>query len=96
MGVTQRKPYDFYPTPTYSIESLFKNIDINQYGDRVLEPSAGNGNICKIIKERYPNKYITALEIRDEELESLSNCSDKVIIDDFIQKDMGGLLNTIL
>ena len=78
--VTKRKPYDFYATPVDVVKNLLNNIDLNKYGDKVLEPSAGNGNICRVIKSCYPNKNITALEIRDEELENLTQYSDKVII----------------
>lgn len=40
-----RKPYDFYATPTYVVENLFKYLDLNEYGDTILEAGAGNGNI---------------------------------------------------
>ena len=85
---TERKSYDFYATPIEVVENLLNNIDLSKYGDKVLEPSAGNGNICRVIKSYYPNKNITALEIREEELESLYKCADEVIIDDYLQLDM--------
>ena len=93
---TERKPYDFYATPVNVVENLLNNIDLNQYGDKVLEPSAGNGNICRVIKSYYPNKSVTALEIREEELESLTQCSDEVIIDDYLQIDMKSKYSIII
>lgn len=92
----ERKPYDFYATPIDVLENLLSNIDLNQYGDRVLEPSAGNGNICRVVKRYYPNKSITALEIREEELENLIQCSDEVFIDDYLQIDTGSKYSIII
>jgi predicted RNA methylase len=86
---SKRNPYDFYATPTDVVENLMKNIDLNQYGNRVLEPSAGKGNICRVVKRHYPHKNITALEIRDEERDILTQCSDEVIIGDFLYEDFG-------
>lgn len=83
---TERKQYDFYATPINVVENLLNNIDLSQYGTKVLEPSAGNGNVCSILKERYPDKDITALEIREEELGNLIMCSDEVIIGDFLER----------
>lgn len=92
----ERKPYDFYATPINVVENLISNIDLSQYGDKVLEPSAGNGNICSVVKKYYPNKSITALEIREEEYENLIQCSDKVIIGDYLQLDVGSKYNIII
>ena len=66
-----RKPYDFYSTPIESIKTLLNNIDLSNYGNDVLEPSAGNGNICKVFKEYYPDKDLTAVELREEEYNNL-------------------------
>ena len=75
---SERKPYDFYATPPEVIENLLKHIDLNKYGNRILEPSAGNGNFCRVIKQYYPNKHITALEIRNEERNNLELYSMKL------------------
>ena len=92
----RRKNYDFYATPIDVIENLLNNIDLNQYGNKVLEPSAGNGNICRVIKRYYPNKSVTALEIREEELENLIQYSDEVIIDDYLQIETDSKYNIII
>lgn len=92
----ERKPYDFYATPIDVVENLLSNIDLNKYGDKVLEPSAGNGNICRVVKKYYPNKRVTALEIREEELENLTQYSDEVIIGDYLQIDTDSKYNIII
>ena len=79
-----RKPYDFYSTPIDCIENLLNNIDLTNYGNDVLEPTAGNGNICKVFKEYYPNKDLTAVELREEEYNNLCQSNiDVVIIDSY-------------
>ena len=79
-----RKLYDFYSTPYDCIKTLLNNIDLTEYGNDVLEPSAGNGNICKVFKEYYPNKELTAVELREEEYNNLCQLNiDDVIIDSY-------------
>ena len=51
----------------------------------ILEPSAGNGNIIKALRNKGINSHITALEIREEEEINLSNISDEVIITNFLE-----------
>lgn len=41
---------DFYPTPDEVIEKMLEGLDLE--GKTVLEPSAGKGNIAKVLKER--------------------------------------------
>lgn len=83
-----RKPFDFYSTPLDVVENLLNNIDLSTYGNKVLEPSAGNGNISKIIKEKYPKKELTSMEIREEEYNNLTQVSDKVIIGNFLENEI--------
>ena len=79
-----RKEYDFYATPPDVVKKLTENIDLSKWGCDVLEPNAGNGNICRVIKNKYPTKKLTSIEIRDCEFNSLNECSDEVIIGDYI------------
>ena len=79
-----RKSYDFYSTPIDCIKTLLNNIDLSSYGNDVIEPSAGNGNICKVFKEYYPNKDLTAVELREEEFDKLRQLNlDDVIINSY-------------
>lgn len=81
----RRKEYDFYATPKNCILNLLNNIDLNLYGNDVLEPGAGNGNIVSCVKNIYPNKKITSLEIRIEEYINLKEYSDNVIIKNYFE-----------
>ena len=79
---SKRNDSDFYATPKTCIQNF-----LNHYGiinGNILEPSAGNGNIVSVLKQQ-GNTYITALEIREEELESLKQIADKVMIGDFLK-----------
>ena len=84
----RRNDYDLYYTPIDVVENLLKHIDLSNYGNKVLEPSAGKGNICNVVKSLYPDKYLTSIEVREEETQNLLQCSDKVIISDYIQMDI--------
>lgn len=85
----KRNKYDFYSTPEYVTENILNNIDLSKYGCNVLEPSAGNGNICRVFKNFYPDKNITAVELREEEMQNLKQCSDKAVIGDYLSIDIG-------
>ena len=62
----------------------------------MLEPSAGNGNIVKILKEKYPDKNITSLELREEEYNNLNELSDRVVIDDFLYRNIQNKYDIII
>lgn len=93
---TKRKEYDFYPTPTNVIRDLFNNFDLEEYGNKILEPGAGNGNFICVLKELYPKKHITAIEIREEEKESLSKLSNEVKIENFLNTSNNQKYNIII
>lgn len=84
---TIRKSYDFYATPVDVVEKFLSNYDLPM--GSILEPSAGNGNILRAIHNKFNNKYnITALEIREEELDNLNKLANTVIIgEDFLEHD---------
>lgn len=42
-----RQAYDFYATPLESVYSFLDNFEGISLSDRILEPSAGNGNIIQ-------------------------------------------------
>ena len=84
---SKRKESDFYATPLDCIQNFLNNYDKEITGD-VLEPSAGNGNISKILKQNYNNINLTSLELREEEKHNLNDISDEVIIGDFLQLDI--------
>lgn len=82
-----RKASDFYPTPKETIENILFNYKFPEERKSFLEPCAGNGNITSIVKEKFPNWYITSLELRPEEKENLTPISDELIIGDFLIYD---------
>lgn len=82
---TKRKPYDFYATPIDCVENFINNYGIDRIKGNILEPSAGNGNIIQALRRKKIQGTITALELRDEERDNLTQISDKVIIDNFLE-----------
>lgn len=82
---TARKPHDFYATPIDCVENFINNYGIDKIKGNILEPSAGNGNIIKALRQKKAQGIITALELRDEERDTLTQISDEVIIDNFLE-----------
>ena len=83
---TKRKESDFYATPLESVYSLLDNYNNISPNDRILEPSAGNGNIIKALRNRGYKNFITAIELREEERKNLHESgADQVAILDFIK-----------
>lgn len=52
---------DYYATPFMATEAILKHIDLGK--DTILEPSAGEGHIVKVLKDHYPNNRITMNDI---------------------------------
>lgn len=69
----ERKAYDFYATPPETIRSFLANFDGISSGDRILEPSAGNGQIIKVLRESGYDNRIDAVELRPEERSDLGD-----------------------
>lgn len=84
---------DFYATP----KDCIKNF-LDHYGainGRVLEPSAGNGNIVEVVKNSGEN-IVTSVELRAEEADNLQAVSDEVIIGDFLKLKTGEKFDYII
>ena len=83
---TKRKEADFYATPFDAVYALLDNYNGIRQEDHILEPSAGNGNIIKALRERGYRNYITAVELRAEERKNLHESrANQVAIVDFLQ-----------
>lgn len=91
---TVRTQNDFYATPIDVVENMLSFINLDGV-EKILEPSAGNGNILKAIANK-TNAEITSLEIREEEYSSLKELSDIVIIDDFINYEFDDKYDLII
>ena len=59
----ERKAYDFYATPPETVRAFLANFDGISAGDRILEPSAGNGQIVKVLREGGYDNRIDAVEL---------------------------------
>ena len=69
---------DFYATPIPVVIKFLHNHNLKE-GD-ILEPTAGNGNIIKALREYGYSNHITAVEIRREEKDNLRiNGANRVI-----------------
>jgi phospholipid N-methyltransferase len=65
-----RKIPGFFPTPKPVVSRMLQLIDI-QPGERVLEPSAGKGDILDMLREHHPDAEVTAIEVNGEVLDVL-------------------------
>ena len=86
---SKRIDQDVYFTPEKTTRNFLDNFPMDLNNKSILEPSAGNGSICKVIKEKYPDAYIFANEIREEENESLGKYSDVIYNNDFLTMTKG-------
>ena len=79
----ERKAYDFYATPPETVRAFLANFDGISSGDRILEPSAGNGQIVRVLREGGYDNRIDAVELRPEERGTLEALADNVTIGSF-------------
>ncbi|MEK4970694.1 DUF4942 domain-containing protein [Cytobacillus sp. FSL R7-0696] len=86
---------DFYPTPDELIKDLFalswtnihprfKDIDRFNLKGRILEPSAGKGNIVNYIKQKSRSLKIDAIEMDPELSSFLLGAGHNVVWSDFL------------
>lgn len=83
-----RRRDDFYATPLDSVQSFLDNFPYIHPDDTILEPSAGNGNIIRALRNYGVHNHITAIELRQEERCNLQKISDKVLICNFLLEDI--------
>ena len=93
---TKRKPCDFYATPIDCVENFIDNYGIDKIKGNILAPSAGNGNIIQALRQKKVQGIITALELRAEERDSLTQISDKVIIGNFLEWEPDKVYDVII
>lgn len=88
------KELQFYNTPIDTVGKLLKLIDFKvEYLD-ILEPSAGQGGILKILKEKFPNNNYYFCEFLEYNKDIILNniqdvnfiCSDFLKIKDYTNK----------
>ncbi len=88
MKTAARQEKDFYKTPRWAIDLLLDNYELRP--GWILEPCAGDGAICKALREHDGwDGTLDAVEIRGEEEEILSEYCDEVHIMDFLNAPKG-------
>jgi len=77
----------YFPTPKAIAERMVEMADI-QPGEKVLEPSAGKGNIADVIKENSEGE-LSVIEIVPKLREVLKAKGHNIIADDFLEHQGG-------
>lgn len=84
----KRKEADFYATPIDTVYTFLDSYDSIKPSDVILEPSAGNGNIIKALRNKGYHNTIHAIELREEERCNLIGLADKVGICDYLEDEI--------
>ncbi len=79
-----RKIPGFFPTPKAVVSRMLELAEIEP-GQRVLEPSAGKGDILDLIRSKHPDAHVTAVEINAALLEILGAKGHAVEQGDFLE-----------
>ena len=74
----------FFPTPKVIVNKMLDKADI-QSGEKVLEPSAGKGNIADAIRENYPDNALDVVGWNASLNDLLSEKGHNVVGSDFLQ-----------
>ena len=83
---TKQKLMGAYYTPNEIVDFMLRWVIESEGPQSILEPSAGDGQFLRRIKEINRGSRITAIEIDEEEAKKIPNnlnCAVKVIVDDF-------------
>lgn len=83
---TKQKLMGAYYTPNEIVDFMLRWVIESEGPQSILEPSAGDGQFLRRIKEINRESQITAIEIDEEEAKKIPNnlnCAVKVIVDDF-------------
>ncbi|MBU3741516.1 MAG: methyltransferase [Candidatus Kapabacteria bacterium] len=81
--------YEHYPTPRHIIDGMLEYADIRP-GNRVLEPSAGEGNIAGAIQEREPQCILDVVEFEPLLADILTLKGFNVVGSDFLAYNTSG------
>jgi GGDEF domain-containing protein/phospholipid N-methyltransferase len=76
----------YFPTPKPVVEKMLNEADI-QPGDKVLEPSAGKGNIADLIREREPEAHLSTIEQQSKLRQILELKGHELAGSDFLEHD---------
>lgn len=81
-----RKIPGFFPTPRPVIDAMLERADI-QDGMKILEPSAGKGDIADVIRYRYPETDLTLIEYNGTLVKILKAKGYNPIFGDFMDHE---------
>nr|ELR5099915.1 methyltransferase [Providencia rettgeri] len=70
--VVPKDDFNFFPTPEKIINTMVTSANI-QDGDRVLEPSCGDGRIVKAVAKAAKNLNIVAVELDEKRVQQLNS-----------------------
>lgn len=74
----------YFPTPRLVVERMLELAQV-EAERKVLEPSAGKGNIADLIREQHPGCYLSVIEINQSLRELLIAKGHELIGNDFLQ-----------
>ena len=79
---------DDFPTPNDVIDQCLNRVVRPSYR-LVLEPAAGDGRICKKLKEKMSSSIVHSIEIQEKNRENLLSICDQTTIGSFLdQKEL--------
>ncbi|MBQ7901103.1 MAG: methyltransferase [Clostridia bacterium] len=84
--LTNSKIEGFFPTPKNIVSQMLDVANI-QPGDKVLEPSAGKGNIADVIKSNYPDNSLDVVEWNGGLAELLTDKGHNLVGNDFLETE---------
>ncbi len=79
-----KKLEGFFPTPKPIISRMLELADIKE-GDRILEPSAGKGDILDMLRLHHPENQVTAIELNGTLFDVLEAKGHSVERGDFLE-----------
>lgn len=91
-----KNPTAFFPTPAGVIADMIRCIDYLPESPRILEPSAGIGNIADAVSATYPDAVIDCCEILDLNRAVLESKGHVVVADDFLTWQPGAVYDAIV
>lgn len=92
----KRREADFYATPIETVRTFLNAYGGIKESDVILEPSAGNGNIVRALRECGYKNRIDAIEVRSEEYAGLVEICDNVRICDYLQTPLRETYDVII
>lgn len=85
----------FFPTPATLADQLIVEADLRP-GQRVLEPSAGIGSLCEVVREVVPDAEIVAVEVRPALADIVALKGFKCINADFLELESDELFDRVI